>query len=63
MTQQHDDFAHAIMRDTHDHTKSQPDPRRERLAGIAEIDATPRSDRTSAQMRELIHLLTQELSR
>ena len=63
MTQQHDGFARAIMRNTHGHTKSQPDPRHDRLARTAEIDAIPRPEWTSTQMRELVHLLAQELGR
>ena len=56
-----DQAAIAAVVEAHDHTKSQPDPRQDRLARIAEIDAIARSDWTSAQMRELIHLLAQKL--
>ena len=46
----------------HDSIKSRADPRRARLARIAEISAIARSDWTSAQTRELIQLLAQELT-
>ena len=56
-----DEAAIAAVVQSHDHTKTQPDPRKERLARIAEINSIARSDWTSAQMRELISLMAQEL--
>ena len=46
----------------HDHTMTQPDPRKDRRARIAELKAIPRSTWTTAQIRELIDLMAQELT-
>ena len=46
----------------HDPTKTQPDPRRERLARIAEINAIPRAAWTADQRDELSQLLGLELT-
>ena len=45
----------------HNPALSQPDPSRQRLDRIAEIQQIPRSSWTSAQMRELIDLMAAEL--
>ena len=46
----------------HDPAGTQPDPRRERLDRIAEINLIPRSQWTTAQLRELLELTAQEVS-
>jgi len=57
-----DEAAIAAVVQAHDPNQIQQDPRRQRLGRIAEISAIPRSTWTSAQMRELINLMAQELS-
>lgn len=47
----------------HDPTAKQPDPRGDRLARIGELSAIPRSTWTTAQLRELLELVAQELTR
>ncbi len=51
----------AVVR-VHDHTKTQQDPRQERLGRIAQMLQVRRDDWTAAQMRELIDLVSQELA-
>ena len=46
----------------HDATKKQTDVREQRLDRISELNAIPRSNWTTAQMRELIDLLAQEVT-
>jgi len=60
-----DDIDAAVIRQVvaaHDPTKTQPDPRRERLARIAEINAIPRAAWTADQRDELSQLLGLELT-
>ena len=47
--------------EAHDHANLQPNAHQQRLDRINEIDELPRSQWTSAQMRELIYLMAQEL--
>ncbi len=56
-----DETAIAAIVQAHDATKLQADPRRERLARIAELVDIPRSTWTTSQQREIIHLMAQEL--
>ncbi len=56
-----DEAAIQAIVQAHDHTIVQPDAHKQRLDRIYEINAVPRSQWTSAQMRELIHLVAQEL--
>ena len=58
-----DEPAIAAVVQSHDPASQQPDPRRGRLDRIAELTALARSDWTSAQLRELIELLAQELTK
>ena len=46
----------------HDQTKTQPDPRADRLARIAARDSIPRAQRTSVEKREPVGLIAQELT-
>ena len=48
-----DETAISAVINAHDPSKTQPDPRKERLTRISEIRAIPRSTWTTAQMREV----------
>ena len=58
-----DEAAIAAVVQSHDPTTQPSDPRRDRLDRITELNVIARSDWTTAQMRELIDLLAQELTR
>lgn len=58
-----DEAALVAVVQAHDPTQQQPDPRGDRLNRIREIQTIPRSNWTSAQMRELIDLVAQEITR
>lgn len=58
-----DENAIAAVVAAHDPTAKQPDPRGDRLSRIGELSAIPRSNWTAAQLRELLELVAQELTR
>ena len=57
-----DEVAITAVVQAHDHTKGQPNPRQERIQRIGEIRALGRSNWTTAQMRELVDLMAQEVA-
>jgi len=57
-----DEAAIAFVVQTHDPTILRPDPRADRLSRIAELQAIPKSTWTTAQLRELVDLIAQEIA-